>query len=248
MIPRLLPVLLCALALSTSRGADEETPHTNMKDALRARMIEDARKTPPRPPAKSATAPAADAASPSTAPSSRSSTATTPNSAPAATTGLPISPTTTASGATASPTTVPVNATPATSPDALPVASKRGQAPAPGTSVLPKVEVKKGRITVLDQQLAKQEEDIARERKNLKTTETDLVLNDSKVAKPLAIFGGESAQFRKRVASERVELMEAEKDIIEAMARAKTKAEKDELQKQLDEIRTFRRELDKTLR
>lgn len=113
---------------------------------------------------------------------------------------------------------------------------------------MPKVEVKKGRITVLDQQLAKQEEDIARERKNLKTSEADLALNDSKVSKPLAIFGGESAQFRKRVASERVELMEAEKDIIEAIARAKTKAEKDELQKQLDEIRTFRRELDKTLR
>jgi sensor histidine kinase regulating citrate/malate metabolism len=42
--------------------------------------------------------------------------------------------------------------------------------------------------------------------------------------------------------------MEAEKDIIEAIARARTKEEKAELQKQLDEIRAFRRELDKTLR
>jgi hypothetical protein len=42
--------------------------------------------------------------------------------------------------------------------------------------------------------------------------------------------------------------MEAEKDIIEAMARARTKQERAELQKQLDEIRGFRRELDKTLR
>ena len=42
--------------------------------------------------------------------------------------------------------------------------------------------------------------------------------------------------------------MEAEKDILEAMKRSRTREEKAELQKQLDEIRTFRRELDKTLR
>jgi len=43
-------------------------------------------------------------------------------------------------------------------------------------TVLPKVEVKKDRITVLDQKLAKQEQDIARERKNLKPTEVDTAL------------------------------------------------------------------------
>ena len=78
--------------------------------------------------------------------------------------------------------------------------------------------------------------------------EVDLALNDSKIAKPLSIFGGESAQFRQRVASERVELMESEKDLIEAIARAKTKQEKEELQKQLDELRKFRRELEKSLK
>ena len=120
-----------------------------------------------------------------------------------------------------------------------------GKGPA---TVLPKVEVKKERLTVLDVEIAKQEEAIARERKNVKTTEADLALNDSKIAKPLAIFGGESAQFRKRVAAERVELMEAEKDILEAMKRARTREEKAELQKQLDELRIARRELDKALR
>ncbi|MBL9190581.1 MAG: hypothetical protein JNK23_24100 [Opitutaceae bacterium] len=123
--------------------------------------------------------------------------------------------------------------------------STTGKEPA---TLLPKVEVKKERLTVLDVEIAKQEEAIARERKNLKTTETDFALNDLKVAKPLAIFGGESAQFRQRVAAERVELMEAEKDILEAMKRARTREEKAELQKQLDELRTARRELDKTLR
>lgn len=115
-------------------------------------------------------------------------------------------------------------------------------------TIMPKVEVKKGRITELDQKLAKQEQDIARERKNLKSSEVDSALNDAKVARPLAIFGGESAQFRRRVASERVELMEAEKDLIEAIARAKSKKEKEELQKQLDELKAVRRELEKSLR
>ena len=42
--------------------------------------------------------------------------------------------------------------------------------------------------------------------------------------------------------------MEAEKDLIEAIARAKTKDEKHALQKQLDELKAVRRELEKTLR
>jgi hypothetical protein len=127
--------------------------------------------------------------------------------------------------------------------------SKSGKAAARETpTIMPKVEVKKGRITELDQKLAKQEQDIARERKNLKSSEVDTALNDAKVARPLAIFGGESTQFRRRVASERVELMEAEKDLIEAIARAKSKKEKEELQKQLDELKAVRRELEKSLR
>jgi len=148
---------------------------------------------------------------------------------------------------TATATEAPAVASPAKAPVTTNTPARKDTAKEPAT-VLPKVEVKKSRITVLDQQLAKQEEDIARERKNLKASEVDVALNDSKIAAPLAIFGGESSQFRQRVASERVQLMEAEKDIIEAMARARTKPERAELQKQLDEIRGFRRELDKTLR
>lgn len=130
---------------------------------------------------------------------------------------------------------------------AEPTATKP-KAPAEPATVMPKVEVKKGRITELDQQLAKQEQDIAREKKNTKPSEVDKALNDSKIAKPLAIFGGESTQFRQRVSSERVSLMEDEKDLIEAIAHAKTKAEKAELQKQLDALRAERRELEKALR
>jgi len=115
-------------------------------------------------------------------------------------------------------------------------------------NVLPKVEVNRRRITVLDVQLAKQDEQIAREKKNGKMTEVDKALNDSKIAKPLAMFGGESAQFRKQASNQRVALMEDEKDILEAMAHAKTKAEKAELQKELDALRAERREIEQAMR
>ncbi len=204
---RFSAVLLAALLPWMARAADEpDAPKTNMREVLRARMIEDAKKTPVTPPA----------AKPETSEK---------NEEPAA----------------AAPTT------PAPTAKSAKEAATKSVSQQPAT-VMPKVEVKKGRITELDQKLAKQEQDIAREKKNTKPSEVDLALNDAKVAKPLAIFGGESAQFRKRVASERVELMEAEKDIMEAMARAKTKKEKDELQKQLDELRAVRRELEKSLR
>jgi hypothetical protein len=207
-----LAVLAASLPLGASAADEPEAPKTSMKNVLKARIAEDARKTE----AKSAAA--------------KKSPVSPANANPAAATA--------ASAAATSP------ATPA---GAVTTSTRKGSANEPAT-VLPKVEVKKSRITVLDQQLAKQEEDIARERKNLKASEVDVTLNNSKIAAPLAIFGGESSQFRQRVASERVQLMEAEKDIIEAMARARTKQERAELQKQLDEIRGFRRELDKTLR
>lgn len=150
----------------------------------------------------------------------------------------------------------PKAAADAAAPGATPSAPTASTAAAPTAkdakseppTVLPKVEVRKQRITELDRQLAKQEQDIRREKKNTQPTPADLALNDMKIAKPLAIFGGESSQFRQHVANERVELMEAEKGIMEAIAQAKTKEEKAALQKQLDELRTARRHLDQTLR
>jgi hypothetical protein len=146
---------------------------------------------------------------------------------------------------------VPPAATPATAPPS-PEPGKSPPAPPPAAAapatVLPKVEVRKGRVTVLDVKLAQQEAAIEREKKLTKVSEVDAALNDSKIARPLAILGGDSAQFRQRVAAERVELMEAEKDLIEAIAHARTKEEKAELQKQLDELKAMRRQLDKSLR
>jgi hypothetical protein len=199
--------VLLSLPAAQLRSAEEQ-PKTRMKDVLRARIAEDAKKAEAK---KTAPAPVAG------------KTESAPPSAAAPASGKSTS-----------------------KPEELLKAD--GTASRETPTVLPKVEVKKGRITELDQKLAKQEQDIARERKNLKPSEVDSALNDGKIARPLAIFGGESTQFRQHVASERVELMEAEKDLIEAIARAKTKEEKLELQKQLNELKTVRRELEKSLR
>ena len=115
-------------------------------------------------------------------------------------------------------------------------------------TLMPKVEVRKERITKLDVELAKQDEAIAREKRLTKASEVDQALNNDKLAKPLAIFGGESADYRTGIASQRVSMMEDEKTLIEAIAHAKTKPEKAELQRQLDILRQARRELEQSLR
>lgn len=139
---------------------------------------------------------------------------------------------------------------PATTPTEKTAEAKTAEAKAAAepASVLPTVEVKKGRITVLDVQLAQQQKEIAREEKLTKPTELDKALNDSKVAKTLSILGGQSADYRAGVAQERVSMMKEESDLIEAIAHAKTKEEKAELQKELDALRAYRRDLEKSRR
>jgi hypothetical protein len=131
----------------------------------------------------------------------------------------------------------PANATAATNPPA----------PEPA-SLLPKVDVKRDRITELDRQLEKQNAEIAREKVNTKPTALDDTLNGAKVSKTLAIFGGQSSDDRASIAKERVAMMEEERDLIEAIAQAQSKEEKEELQKTLDSMRAMRRELEASLR
>jgi len=161
--------------------------------------------------------------------------------------------------AAADPAKTPASPGPAAAPSPAPASSppspetgRPPSAPSPAAvapaTVLPKVEVRKGRVTVLDVKLAQQDAAIEREKKNTRISEVDAALNDSKIARPLAIFGGDSAQFRQRVAAERVELMEAEKDLLEAISHARTREDRQELQKQLDELKAMRRQLDKSLR
>jgi len=151
--------------------------------------------------------------------------------------------------ATAAKSDKPEPPAPATPPPATPPTPKdNAKTAAEPAAVLPKVEVNKSRITELDVQIQRQEQDIAREKEHAKPTELDKALNNAEVSHALRIFGGESSQQRETVASERVRLMEDERDILEAMKLAKTKEEKKKLQSQLDELRAYRRDLEKNLR
>ncbi|MDO8542797.1 MAG: hypothetical protein Q7S40_20340 [Opitutaceae bacterium] len=201
-------VAMAAWFAATLPAAEEEAPRTSMKETVKARMLQEAKKKPPAP----APAPV------------KKETTTTAAASPAERTAKDS----------------PAKETP-------PPASTAKTAKETPT-VLPQVEVRNSRITEVDQQIAKQEHDIAREKQNTKSTETDKALNDPKISKVLSIFGGESSRHREGIAQERVSLMEAEKDILEAMKTARTKEEKAALQKQLDELRAFRRELEKSLR
>jgi hypothetical protein len=143
---------------------------------------------------------------------------------------------------------------PTLSPTAAPVAVNEVKPTTAGTvaptapEVLPKVEVRKERITELDRQVDQQNREIAREKKNTKPTPLDETLNGSKVSGVLALFGGQSSSDRSAIAQERVSMMEEERDMIEAIAQATTKEEKEQLQKTLNSMKEMRRELERSLR
>jgi len=152
-----------------------------------------------------------------------------------------------AAPATAGQKTAPAPAAPAIAPVDPKAVATPPPPDAETTKVLPKVDVRKGRITELDKQLDKQNQEIAREKKNTKPTPLDETLNGSKVSTAFAFLGGQSSNDRATIAKERVSMMEEERDMIEAIAQATTKEEKEELQKTLDSMRAMRRELEQSL-
>jgi hypothetical protein len=206
---RLVPGLLL-LVLLPLQAANEPASKTNMSDAIKARIAEDAKqgKTKAVGPAK--TQAAADAAHPAPAP------------APAA-------------------------PAPLTDEEKARVA-EAAKAQAQPPTVLDPVEVRKRKLSEFEEDLRKQEAEMIREKKLTKQSEVDKALNNPTVAKALSIFGGQSSEYRANVASERVSLMEEEKDLIEAINQAKTKEEKAELRKQLEDLKKVRRELEKSLK
>jgi hypothetical protein len=228
MKPLLASLVLVAASLAIAADepvnkSDEAAPKPDAKETMKALMLEDAK----RKAAEAAKNPAAAAATPL----SKGKDDINPlagSSAPA-----PSEP---------KPAEKPAEKNPPAKDD-----SAKSVAAQPA-SVLPKVEVKKARITVLDVQLAQQQQEIAREQKLTKPTELDKALNDSKVSQKLSALGGQSADYRAGLAKERVSMMQDESDLIEAIAHAKTKEERAELQKQLDELRAFRRDLEKNMR
>jgi hypothetical protein len=78
----------------------------------------------------------------------------------------------------------------------------------------------------------------------VKPGELDKALNNSQLAHAAAIFGGNSADYLSTVAAGRVALLETERGVLEAMKRPATLEDLAMLEKELDELRTTRRNLD----
>lgn len=211
-------VIAVSLALSIV-AAEEPVRRTKMQEVLRAAAADEAKR-------------------PAAQPAAGKSAGKADSGGPAKAGAAPISP----PGAAPETTATAPKEGPATRSSA---AAKPADEPA---TVLPRVEVRKDRITEVDREIYLQEKEIAREKRNTQQSEVDKALNSPKVSAALGIFGGESSAHRAGVASERVSLMQEEKDLLEQMRHAKTKEEKAELQKQIDELKAYRRELEKALR
>jgi len=113
---------------------------------------------------------------------------------------------------------------------------------------LPVVEITRSRIRQIDVEIKRLDKAIKRERKQLTSTNLDQALNDPTVSKAAALFGGKSTVQRESVAAERVYLMETEKDLLEKQKVPMTQLELDLVRRQVEDLRTRRRELDITLR
>ena len=201
---------LALLAAGYSFAAEEEpAKRITAKEAMRAKLIEDAKKQPAKPSSSAAAPTKAFPATPAATPPTTKGTAASTAPKPAEST---------------TETTTPVDP----------------------TTVLPKIEVNRGKIHPLARELFEKEREIAREKELTKPSELDKALNNPKVSIPL--FGGQSTSSRASIASERTALLEAEADLIEEIGRARTKEQKAELRKQLDELKKVRRDLEHAIR
>lgn len=156
------------------------------------------------------------------------------------------------------PTTAPAKSPAPVKTDAAPTKEKPkddSSAPAKSTeqapppepaTVLPKMEVNRSKLHPLARELYEKERELAREKELTKPTELDKALNNPKFSVP--ILGGQSTSSRASIASERTALLAAEADLIEEIGRARTKEQKAELRKQLDELKKVRRDLEHAIR
>ena len=217
----LTTALLSACCATTIFAADESADKKPTRnEAMRAQMIEDAK--------KQAAKPAAPSSLPPAAPAKKADAATPPaKSAPTPAPDAAIPPTDDEKNLPPPPATV----------------AKAANEPA---TVLPKIEVNRSKLHPLARELYEKEKEISREKQLTKPTELDKALNHPKLSVP--ILGGQSTTSRASIAAERTALLEAEADLIEEIGRARTKEQKTELRKQLDELKKVRRDLEHAIR
>jgi hypothetical protein len=229
---RILPVALCTALLSAGALLAEDT---DRKSDSQAPAPAPASPAPDAVPGRQANPPAA-ATPPAPSPSATPAPSSLPPPAPTAKTD---------NADKTGKSDKTTAAAPAPKDSAAKSTATNPATPAPPSpTVLPQIEVRRDRLSKLNLDIQDLEKELEREKKKLKPTETDEALNNSKVTSAFSLFGGSSADARAQLAGERVSMMESELDLMQTMIRAKTQKEYDDLQIQLDEMRTMRRELD----
>jgi hypothetical protein len=109
---------------------------------------------------------------------------------------------------------------------------------------LPKLQVTAQRAKEIDRELKRLDKMIAREKKKIRSTDLDKTLNNDKLSRAAAIFGGNSAEHLSAVAASRVMLMEQERFVLEAMKRPATIEERKMMDAEIQQLRLTRRNLD----
>ncbi|MFI5336984.1 MAG: hypothetical protein ACHQ5A_09380 [Opitutales bacterium] len=200
--------------------------------------------TPAPAPAPAATPTPTSAVAPAATP------ATSPASVPAAATPA-VAPASSPAAAPAAPGATPV-AAPAPAPAAPAAVSPAADATGPKTEgktvVMPVFPVSASRLREIDLKIKKLEKQIEREKNSLEKTALDDTLNDEKVSKAAALFGGKSAAQRESVAAVRIESMEKELSLLDTLRTPLTKSDRELIEKLIDDQRTYRRNLDDALR
>jgi hypothetical protein len=130
--------------------------------------------------------------------------------------------------------------------EATPAATKPAE-PTPADKevlALPKVEVTSARVKAIDAELKKIDKQIAREKRNLKSTNLDQTLTSDKASKAASIFGGNSASHMVAVAATRVNLLESERAMLERLKFPRTEQDQALIEKEIENLRETRRNLD----
>jgi hypothetical protein len=132
---------------------------------------------------------------------------------------------------------------------AAPAAAANAKPAAPAEILeLPKIQVTAQRIKKIDKDIKRLDKMIAREKAKVKSSDLDKALNNEKLTRVAAIFGGNSADHLSAVAATRVALLENERDVMEAMKRPTTLAELAMMDKEIEQLRETRRNLDDAAR
>ena len=116
------------------------------------------------------------------------------------------------------------------------------------TIALPKFEVSASRIREIDATIKHLEKLIGREKRLLEKSAADETLNNERISRSAALFGGKSAVQRASVAAVRVESMEKEIALLDTLRTPLTAIDRALIEKLVQDQRTYRRELDLTLR